>query len=66
MTHNLLEMPNPDAARTDTNQAAQYRYFRASDAGVDKLANPWRPLEIDPKMRYFRERARYLVLARAS
>ncbi len=59
--HNVQEMPFPDAHRVERGQAMEYRYFRSSEANEEQVPNPWRPLEIDPTMRYMRERSRHLV-----
>ena len=59
--HNKLEMPNPVAHRVDSDEANKTRFFNARASSYDQLPNPWRPLEIDPKMGFRRDNSRYLV-----
>jgi len=39
----------------------EYRQFMSLDAEESTMPRPWRPLDIDPTMKYMRERSRYLV-----
>ena len=60
--HNLMEMEHQDAHHVERKEAQQYRYFRSNEGEEDVYPNPWRPLEIDPTMKFMRERSKYLVL----
>lgn len=50
-----------DSHRVDRTEASEYRHFMSEEADVSTMPKPWRPLDIDPKMRYKRERSKYLV-----
>jgi len=59
--HNTKESVDSDSARVDQKMANEYRFFRSFEANEESVANPWRPLEIDPTMRKRREQSRHLV-----
>jgi hypothetical protein len=61
VSHNANEMPHYDSHRVERGEAMEYRMFRSSEAEEEKIPNSWRPLELDPTMRFMRERSRHLV-----
>lgn len=50
-----------DDHRLERGEAIEYRHFTSGEAESARMPRPWRPIDIDPTMKYMRERSRYLV-----